>query len=248
MQTTTAGTPAASSASPSATADALHEPQSPTPTTTTSHVATRSARMSGGTGSVMDSFLRRTMPAAPCSCRSRAPTSSRNCSALRLTLASSPGTVRPCRSAGRAAAVAPPDRVAPAVGSMRASNICGSLPSPRRTGAAARCEWRASDQQSASDFRSTGGGALHRRYGLTLLGPTGLRDESAIESVARSCPATDGRGGATGVACRRRTTPLRRPRPRASTARKSHSRGVRPVITVKSDGAGPRRRYSEVGR
>src|SRR5262249_23115509 len=116
-------------------ADALHEPQSPTPTTTTSHVDTNSESMSGGTCSVMDIFLRRTTPATPCSCCSSAPTSSRNCSALRLTFASRP-TRLPRRSGLRAARTVARTPVAgPAVGSTIALNIAGSLHYGRLNGA-----------------------------------------------------------------------------------------------------------------
>ena len=57
LQMTTAGIPLCSSSSPSATADALQEPQSPTPVTTMSHSARSSAIIGSGAVSTMLGFF-----------------------------------------------------------------------------------------------------------------------------------------------------------------------------------------------
>src|SRR5690606_34467211 len=100
-----------------------HEPQSPTPMSTTSHRCASSSSVAGGIGSVMLVFRVRTTSAMPCSAASRSPTASRNCSAFFFGFATRP-TTSPSSRSGRAARRGP---VASAggrpVGSIIASNI-----------------------------------------------------------------------------------------------------------------------------
>ena len=95
-----------SNAMPSATAEALHEPQSPTPVMTTSHSASElldaARRASAGR---TPSSCGAARPCAPCSRSSRPASSSSSSAALCLVFSSSPMR-RPDRSAGLGARVA----------------------------------------------------------------------------------------------------------------------------------------------
>src|SRR3954451_10256976 len=108
-QMTAAGTPARSSAMPSATAEALQEPQSPTPVITTSHSRTNSCSWSSGSGSANAVFVRRSTPATPCSRWRISARSSSSSAALCLVFSSRPSRA-PARSARRGASVEEPMR------------------------------------------------------------------------------------------------------------------------------------------
>jgi hypothetical protein len=95
------GTPAASSTTPSAAAAALHEPQSPTPVTTTSEVAAISLMTLSGSGTAKF-VLVRLVTVTPYRSVSRRPTSSRKGLAFVLVLMSRP-TRAPERLARRGA-------------------------------------------------------------------------------------------------------------------------------------------------
>src|SRR3954453_5306541 len=135
---TAAGTPARSRAMPSATADALQEPQSPTPVITTSHSRTNSASWSAGSGRANAVLVRRSTLAAPYSrCRISARSSSSR-AALCLVFSSRP-TRAPARSARRGANVEEPMRGAVwPVGSRMSASVAmgpsGSLGEGVRSG------------------------------------------------------------------------------------------------------------------
>src|SRR5215469_16425205 len=168
---TTAGTPACSSSMPSATADALQDPQSPTPTTTTSHCAVSCAMVSAGAVSTMLGFFVASTGTTPYCRASSAPTSARNCSALRLVFASSPSR-RPDRDSGRSASVGRGWLAAlagPIVGSMMLSNTAAprvrALPPLRfslRRGTArgqrASAQWQARPMALDADVIVVGAG------------------------------------------------------------------------------------------
>src|SRR5580704_13742758 len=97
-----AGRLLASNAIPSATADALHEPQSPTPVMMTSQPAAISLISSSGAGWAKLTLVRAMRSVAPYRSISSRPTSSRNGAAFCLVFTSRP-TVAPLRLAGRRA-------------------------------------------------------------------------------------------------------------------------------------------------
>src|SRR5271155_1757749 len=102
LQTAAAGSPAASNTMPSATADALHEPQSPMPVTMTSQLVAISLTSSSGAGAAKLTLVRAMVLLAPCWSMSRRPISSRNGAAFCLVLTRRP-TVAPRRSGRRRA-------------------------------------------------------------------------------------------------------------------------------------------------
>ena len=65
LQIAAAGSPAASNTMPSATADALHEPQSPMPVMMTSQLAAISLTRASGAGAAKLTLVRATVPFAP---------------------------------------------------------------------------------------------------------------------------------------------------------------------------------------
>src|SRR5258705_186902 len=99
---------------PSATAEALHEPQSPMPVMMTSQAVVISLTRSSGAGAAKLTLVRAMVPVAPCRWTRSRPTSSRNGAAFCLVLTSRP-TVAPRRSRRRGAWGARGPRVAVAV-------------------------------------------------------------------------------------------------------------------------------------
>src|SRR5215469_2374230 len=127
---TAAGTPACSKPMPSATADALHDPQSPTPVITTSHATRYRSTRSAGAGAAKSALVASSVTVTPCSAASSPPISARSSAALCLVLSIRP-TRWPDRSGRRAASVSPGDGAfgAPArpVGSSIAFGIVAVL-------------------------------------------------------------------------------------------------------------------------
>src|SRR5205823_1811440 len=75
---------------PSATAEALHEPQSPMPVMMTSQPVVISLTRSSGAGAAKLTLVRAMVPVAPCCWTRSRPTSSRNGAAFCLVLTSRP--------------------------------------------------------------------------------------------------------------------------------------------------------------